>query len=85
MFGRTSRFCFEGGRISSKSTGTPSETRNRRRMRLRVQLGGCMGGGETSCCQRDRDLSERKGEELVMSNGGMSDDGVGSEGKMASR
>ena len=27
--GRMRRFCFEGGRISSKSTGTPRETRKR--------------------------------------------------------
>jgi len=62
MLGKTRRFCFEGGKISSRSTGTPRETRKRRRMRLRVQLGGCMGGGETSCCQRERERSERKGE-----------------------
>lgn len=60
--GRMRRFCFEGGRISSRSTGTPRETRKRRRMRERVQLGGCMGGGETSCCQRERERSERKGD-----------------------
>ena len=61
MEGRMSRFCLLGGRISSRSTGTPRETRKRRRMRLRVQLGGCMGGGETSCCHSERERSERKG------------------------
>lgn len=61
MDGRMRRFCFEGGRISSKSTGTPRETRKRRRIRERVQLGGCIGGGETSCCQSERERSERKG------------------------
>ena len=30
-------------------------------MRLRVQLGGCIGGGETSCCHSERERSERKG------------------------
>lgn len=62
MEGRMRRFCLLGGRISSRSTGTPRETRKRRRMRERVQLGGCIGGGETSCCQRERERSERKGE-----------------------
>lgn len=31
--GSTSFFCFDGGRISSRSTGTPKLTRNRRRIR----------------------------------------------------
>lgn len=38
--GRISFFCFEAGRISSRSTGTPSETRNNRRIRDRTQSGG---------------------------------------------
>lgn len=38
--GRTSFFCLEAGRISSRSTGTPSETRKSRRMRDRIQSGG---------------------------------------------
>ena len=46
--GRTSFFCFEAGRISSRSTGTPRETRKRRRMRERFQSGGWRGGGATS-------------------------------------
>ena len=46
--GRMSFFCFEAGRISSRSTGTPNDTRNNRRMRDRTQFGGCSGGGATS-------------------------------------
>lgn len=38
--GRTSFFCFEAGRISSRSTGTPSETRKRRRIRDLTQFWG---------------------------------------------
>ena len=72
MFGRTNLFCLLGGRISSKSTGTPSETRNKRRIRDRVQLGGCIGGGETSCCHSESDRSDRNGEVLDGSMGGIS-------------
>lgn len=86
--GSTSRFCLLGGRISSKSTGTPRLTRNILRMRDFVQLGGWVGGGETSCCQRERERSERKGEGLVRSVGS-SGGGVGGVlclvGKMALR
>lgn len=46
--GRTSFFCFDAGRISSRSTGTPSDTRNRRRMRDLTQFWGWRGGGATS-------------------------------------
>lgn len=53
MDGRMSFFCLDAGRISSRSTGTPRETRNRRRIRERIQLGGCSGGGATSCDQRE--------------------------------
>ena len=53
-------FCFEAGRISSRSTGTPSETKNSRRMRERTQFGGCRGGGATSCDHSDRLRSVRK-------------------------
>ena len=67
--GRTRRFCLLGGRISSRSTGTPRLTRKRRRIRERVQLGGCIGGGETSCCQRERERSERKGDVCEGSRG----------------
>lgn len=48
MLGRMSFFCFEAGRISSRSTGTPRETRKRRRMRDFIQFGGWRGGGVTS-------------------------------------
>jgi hypothetical protein len=40
MDGRISFFCVDFGRISSKSTGTPRETRKARRMRERIQSGG---------------------------------------------
>ena len=47
--GRTSFFCLvSAGRISSRSTGTPRETRKRRRIRDIFQLGGCNGGGAES-------------------------------------
>lgn len=51
--GRMSFFCFEAGRISSRSMGTPRETRKRRRMRERTQFGGWRGGGAASCVQRE--------------------------------
>jgi hypothetical protein len=51
--GRMSFFCLEAGRISSRSTGTPRETRNSRRIRERTQSGGCSGGGATSCVHND--------------------------------
>ena len=60
--GRISFFCFDAGRISSRSTGTPNDTRKSRRIRDRVQLGGCKGGGATSCDQSDMDRSVRKTE-----------------------
>jgi hypothetical protein len=52
--GRISFFCLEAGRISSRSMGTPRETRKRRRMRERSQSGGWRGGGATSWDQRER-------------------------------
>jgi hypothetical protein len=71
--GRTSFFCFEGGRISSRSTGTPRLMRKRRRIRDWVQLAGWRGGGVINCFQRDKDRSEGKiGEESgIGSCGGM--------------
>lgn len=73
--GNTSFFCFEAGRISSRSTGTPRETRNRRRIRDFVQLGGCSGGGATSCDQSDSDLSVlNTAEELEKGSTGVKDD-----------
>lgn len=46
--GRISFFCLDAGRISSRSTGTPRDTRKRRRIRERIQLGGWRGGAATS-------------------------------------
>ena len=60
--GRTSFFCFDAGRISSRSTGTPRDTKKSRLIRDRVQLGGCKGGGSTSCVQSDKERSVRKTE-----------------------
>jgi hypothetical protein len=60
MEGRTSFFCFEAGRISSRSTGTPRETRKRRRMRDLTQFWGWRGGGATSWDQRERERSVLK-------------------------
>ena len=57
MDGRTSFFCFDAGRISSRSTGTPRETRKRRRIRDLIQFGGWRGGGATSCDHRERERS----------------------------
>ena len=51
--GRTSFFCLDAGRISSRSMGTPREMRKRRRIRDRIQLGGWSGGGATSWVQRE--------------------------------
>lgn len=53
MDGKTSFFCLDAGRISSRSTGTPRDTRKSRRMRERTQSGGCSGGGATSCVHKD--------------------------------
>ena len=58
--GRMSFFCFDAGSISSRSTGTPNETKNSRRIRERTQFGGCKGGGATSCDHRERLRSVRK-------------------------
>ena len=70
--GKISRFCLLGGRISSRSTGTPRLTRKSRRIRDRVQLGGCIGGGETSCCQRLRERSDENAGVCEASRGGRS-------------
>ncbi|KAF2788516.1 hypothetical protein K505DRAFT_107689 [Melanomma pulvis-pyrius CBS 109.77] len=59
MDGRMSFFCLDAGKISSRSTGTPRDTRNRRRIRDRTQSGGWRGGGATSCDHSDRLRSER--------------------------
>lgn len=60
MDGRTSFFCLEAGRISSRSTGTPNETRKSRRMRDLTQFWGCRGGGATSCDHNESDRSVLK-------------------------
>lgn len=73
--GRTSFFCLEAGRISSRSTGTPRETRNRRRVRERIQSGGARGGGATSCDHRDAERS-------VVKTEGDLDEGGGKSGKL---
>jgi hypothetical protein len=72
MEGNISFFCFDAGKISSKSTGTPSETRNRRRIRDLTQFGGCNGGGATNCDhkERDRSLLKMAVESGIGSNGG---------------
>lgn len=56
-WGRTSFFCLEAGRISSRSTGTPRETRKRRRIRDLTQFCGWRGGEATSWDQRERERS----------------------------
>lgn len=58
--GRTSFFCFEAGRISSRSTGTPRETRKSRLMRDLTQFWGWRGGGATSWDHRERERSVLK-------------------------
>lgn len=63
--GNTSFFCLDAGRISSKSTGTPRETRKRRRVRERIQSGGARGGGATNCDQSDAERGVRKIEESL--------------------
>lgn len=73
--GRTSFFCLEAGSISSRSTGTPRETKKSRRMRERTQLGGCKSGGATSCDHSERLRSVRKMEGFSSTE----DDGYGLE------
>lgn len=67
--GKTSFFCLDAGRISSRSTGTPSETRNRRRMRERIQSGGARGGGATSCDHKEAERGVVNDDESL-DNGG---------------
>lgn len=50
-------FCLDAGRISSRSTGTPNETRKSRRMRDFTQFCGWRGGGATSWDHRERERS----------------------------
>ena len=57
--GNTSFFCLEAGNISSRSMGTPRDTRNKRRIRDRSQFGGCSGGGATNWAHSEALLSVR--------------------------
>ena len=84
MEGRTSFFCLEAGRISSRSTGTPRETRKRRRMRDLIQFGGWRGGGATSWDQRERERSVVKMEELVTGSGDGNEEASDALGKRVS-
>jgi hypothetical protein len=78
--GRMSFFCLEAGRISSRSTGTPRETRKRRRIRERIQFGGCSGGGATSCDHREALRGVRK-MGFSVETGGRTDVSIVSGGK----
>lgn len=70
--GSISFFCFDAGNISSRSTGTPRDTRNRRRIRDLTQFGGCNGGGATNCDHKEseRSLLKMAVESGIGSNGG---------------
>ena len=57
MDGNISFFCFDAGKISSRSTGTPRDTRNKCRIRDFTQFGGCNGGGATNCDHKESDRS----------------------------
>ena len=76
--GKISFFCLEAGSISSKSTGTPRETKNSRRIRDRTQFGGCKGGGATSCDHKERLRSVRN---IEYFSGSGDDWGEGGEDK----
>ncbi len=76
-------FCLEAGRISSRSTGTPRETRKRRRIRERIQFGGCRGGGATSWDQREA-LRGVRNMGFSAVRGGRTEVSIVSEGKRAS-
>lgn len=80
--GRTSFFCFDLGRISSRSTGTPRETRKSRRVLERIQSGGDSGGGATSCDHSDAERGLMKTEASLESGGR---EGVSAEGWRADR
>ena len=82
MDGRMSFFCLEAGRISSRSMGTPRETRKRRRMRERIQFGGWRGGGATSWSQREALRGVRKTEFSAV-RGGRTEVSIISGGKRA--
>lgn len=62
--GRISFFCLDAGRISSRSTGTPSDTRKRRRVRDRIQSGGANGGGATSWDHKEADRGVKNKDDI---------------------
>jgi len=80
--GRMSFFCLEAGRISSRSTGTPRETRKSRRIRERIQFGGWRGGGATSWDQREA-LRGVRNMGFSAARGGKTDVSIVSGGKRA--
>lgn len=82
--GSTSFFCFEAGRISSRSTGTPRETRKRRRVLERIQSGGASGGGATSCDQSEAERGVVK-DVLSLGSGGNCGTSSSSAGKRLAR
>lgn len=84
MDGRMSFFCFEAGRISSRSTGTPRETRKSLRMRDRIQFAGWRGGGATSCDQSEALRGVRK-MGFSACTGGSTEESMVSGGKRVSR
>lgn len=84
--GRMSFFCFEAGRISSRSTGTPRDTRKSRRMRDLTQFCGWRGGGATSWDQSDSERSVLKmAEESGMGSTGGRESRSWVEGRRISR
>ena len=80
--GRMSFFCLDAGKISSRSTGTPRETRKRRRILERIQSGGCRGGGAASCDQREALRGVRK-MGFSVETGGSTEVSIVSGGKRA--
>lgn len=57
--GKMSFFCLLAGNISSRSTGTPKDTRKSLRIRDLSQSGGANGGGATSCEYNDKLRSDK--------------------------
>lgn len=72
MEGNISFFCLDAGNISSRSTGTPRDTRKSRRIRDFTQFGGCSGGGATNWDHKEseRSLLKMAVESGIASNGG---------------
>lgn len=67
--GSTSFFCLDAGRISSRSTGTPNDTRNNRRVLERIQSGGASGGGATSCDHKEAERGVENREKSFVGGG----------------